>query len=79
MGRKKLAKKERVEELQDTKPIESDEVSVEVEEQESVEVGATWKLQTTDPEKTAKQFKADTGHELQMVYISDNVYQVTIL
>lgn len=62
MGRKKLAKKERV---------ESDEVSV--------EVGATWKLQTTDPEKTAKQFKADTGHELQMVYISENVYQVTVL
>jgi hypothetical protein len=50
---------------------ESDEVSV--------EVGATWKLQTTDPEKTAKQFKADTGHELQMIYISENVYQVTIL
>lgn len=71
MGRKKLAKKERAEELQYTKPIESDEVSV--------EVGATWKLQTTDPEKTAKQFKADTGHELRMNHIVGNVYQVTVL
>ena len=71
MGRKKLAKKEQIEELQDPKPMESDEVSV--------EVGATWKLQTTDPEKKAKQFKADTGHELQMDHIGGNVYQVTIL
>lgn len=44
-----------------------------------VEVGKTWKLQTEDAEKTAEQFKADTGHELKMDLISGNVYQVTIL
>lgn len=67
MGRKKATKKDQ--------PI----VDFANEMKQEIEVGATWKLQTTDPEKTANQFKADTGHELQMVYISENVYQVTIL
>ena len=67
MARKKATKKDQ--------PI----VDFADEMKQEIEVGATWKIQTVDPEKTAKQFKADTGHELQMDHIDGNVYQVTIL
>lgn len=62
-----------IENIEPVEPVE------EAKEFEPVEVGATWKIQTVDPKKTAEQFKADTGHELQMEHIRGNVYKVTIL